>query len=126
MISEAVFLLILILTIALAAASLLNAVEDIVRVVSAITAAVLMWISALLFASGSVGTQLPVITTETLSGNVTSYTYEVMQIPLQDNAVAVMCTAFALALTMWSIVITTLYFTRAASAGEEDDDEIDE
>lgn len=120
MISETLFIALLIAAALLAAYAILcESPVPFADLVCIIASDVIMWSASVLYASGNVCTQEYVLQTTTLTDNITTYTWQLIQTPSVDIVIASLLLAGAASLTLY-----TLYLLIPAVMSLLTDDEV--
>lgn len=119
MISESVYLFLGICAIILIILSLYEGIGKYERTFFAFSAAIILWVATMLQASGNVGDVIAVVQSENVTGNLTNYSYDIMQLPMLDNTLGMLTGLFAVAITLWAIVLAV--FTIGLDGGENNE-----
>ncbi|MDD4424236.1 MAG: hypothetical protein PHX06_06465 [Methanocorpusculum parvum] len=75
-------------------------------VLSIFGAAVISWVNTILFSSGNIGETSSQLVITTLADNITTYSYDLLTIPITDNVVSIVLMIVSIAITIIAMLIT--------------------
>jgi len=108
MIPLALFIFMIIIVIGLTIGALYMYYADVepLDVLSIFGAAVISWVNTILFSSGNVGETSSQLVITTLADNITTYSYDLLTIPITDNVVSIVLMIVSIAITIIAMLIT--------------------
>lgn len=108
MIPLALFIFMIIIVIGLTIGALYMYYADVepLDVLSIFGAAVISWVNTILFSSGNIGETSSQLVITTLADNITTYSYDLLTIPITDNVVSIVLMIVSIAITIIAMLIT--------------------